>query len=160
MEHKNLDQIRTIAEVSSEFVGLKGMSHRERLARWAEILERQHGRQLRALMGTEFVSREERARMRMDNSPLTVAFEDPILRAEGLQSDRFGDAVAFFGLTEHDAHNLVCYCRHGRTMECDAVARDVRMLATYKAIGEYVTTRTAVVAGSVMAAAATIFMVF
>ncbi len=152
MKLKNLDEIRNVAEVRTEFAPVKPMSHRERLQRWAEILERQNGRQLRSLMGTEFVSREERMKMRIDDSPLTVAFDDPILRAEGLQSDRLGDAVTFFGLSDHDAHNLVCYCRHGRTMNAEAVARDVRMIATYKGVAEFVTTRTVAFAGAALAA--------
>lgn len=154
MEYKNLDEIRGLAEVRGDLAPMKALSQRERLKRWAEVLQRQEGRQLRSLMGTEFVSREERARMRIDNSPLTVAYEDPILRAAGLQGDKFGDAVGFFGLGENDVHNLVCYCRHGRTMMAEAVARDVRTLATYRAIADFVTARTVVAGASVLAAAA------
>lgn len=154
MEYKNLEQIRDLAEVRADLAPLKSMTHRERLQRWAEVLQRHEGRQLRSLMGTEFVSRDERAKMRIDNSPLTVAFEDPILRAEGLKSDKFGDAVEFFGIGENDAHNLVCYCRHGRTMMAEAVARDVRTLATYKAVADFVTTRTVVAGASALAAVA------
>lgn len=154
MEYKNLEQIRDLAEVRADLAPLKSMTHRERLQRWAEVLQRHEGRQLRSLMGTEFVSRDERAKMRIDNSPLTVAFEDPILRAEGLKSDKFGDAVEFFGIGENDTHNLVCYCRHGRTMMAEAVARDVRTLATYKAVADFVTTRTVVAGASALAAVA------
>ncbi len=154
MKYKNLEQIRDVAGVHVDFAPAKPMSHRERLTRWAELLERQGTRQLRSLMGTEFVSREERAKMRIDNSPLTVAFEDPVLRAEGLKSDRLGDCVEFFALSDHDAHNLVCYCRHGRTMMAHAVARDVRMVATYKAIADFITTKTVIAGASALAAAA------
>lgn len=160
MEYKNLEQIRKVAEVRVDLAPLSTMSHRERLLRWAEVLEGQSGRQLRSLMGTEFVSRDERVKMRIDNSPLTVAFDDPILRAEGLKSDRLGDAIQFFDLSEHDAHNLVCYCRHGRTMLAEAVARDVRMVATYKAIASFLTTRTVVAGASALSAVAAVFMVF
>lgn len=160
MEYKNLEQIRDVAGVHLDFAPSKPMSHRERLSRWAELLERQGTRQLRSLMGTEFVSREERAKMRIDNSPLTVAFEDAILRAEGLRSDRLGDAVDFFALSDHDAHNLVCYCRHGRTMMAQAVARDVRMVATYKAVAEFITTKTVIAGASAMAAVAVAIAAF
>ncbi len=160
MEYKDLDQIRALADVRSEPVAPPPMSHRERLMRWAEVLERQPGRQLRSLMGTEFVSRGERIKMRMDNSPLTVAYDDPILRAEGLTSDRLGDAITFFGLSDHDAHNLVCYCRHGRTMLAESVARDVRMVATYKAVAAFLTTRVAFAGASVLGGLAAALMVF
>lgn len=154
MEYKSLDHIRDVAEVHADLTPHQTMTHRERLLRWADVLQRHEGRQLRSLMGTEFVGRDERAKMRIDNSPLTVAFEDPILRADGLKGDRFGDAVEFFGIGENDAHNLVCYCRHGRTMMAESVARDVRTLATYKAIADFVTTRTVVAGASVLAAMA------
>jgi hypothetical protein len=154
MEYKSLDQIRDLAEVRADLTPQPTLSHRQRLQRWAEVLQRHEGRQLRSLMGTEFVSRDERVRMRVDNSPLTVAFEDPILRADGLKGDRFGDAIEFFGVAENDVHNLVCYCRHGRTMMAEAVARDVRTLATYKAIADFVTTRTVVAGASALAAVA------
>lgn len=160
MEYKNLDEIRDLAEVRHDLAPLKVMSHRERLQRWAEVLQRHEGRQLRSLMGTEFVNREERAKMRIDNSPLTVAFDDPVLRSEGLKSDRFGDAITFFGITESDAHNLVCYCRHGRTMMAEAVARDVRTLATYKAIADFVTTKTVIAGATTMAALAVAVTLF
>lgn len=154
MEYKNLDDIRDVAEVRPVFRDAKPMTQRERLLRWAERLERQKGRQLRSLMGTEFVTREERSVMRSDNSPLTVAFEDPALREEGLKSDRLGDAVDFFGLSDHDVHNLVCYCRHGRTMLAEAVARDVRIIAGYKAIAQYLTPKTVVAGMSALATVA------
>lgn len=154
MEYKNLDEIRGLAEVHGDLAPIRTLTQRERLKRWAEVLQRQEGRQLRSLMGTEFVSREERARMRIDNSPLTVAYEDPILRTAGLPGDKFGDAVTFFGLGENDVHNLVCYCRHGRTMMAEAVARDVRTLATYRAVADFVTARTVVAGASALAAVA------
>lgn len=154
MEYKSLEQVRDLAEIRADLTPHQTLTQRERLNRWAQVLQHHEGRQLRSLMGTEFVSRDERAKMRIDNSPLTVAFEDPILRADGLNGDRFGDAVEYFGISDHDAHNLVCYCRHGRTMMAEAVARDVRTLATYRAIADFVTTRTVVAGASVLAAAA------
>lgn len=160
MKYRNLDQIRDVAEVHADPAPIRPMSHRERLLRWAEVLERLEGRQLRTLMGTEFVSREERAKMRFDNSPLTVAFDDPILRAEGLRGDRLGEATEFFDLSDNDGHNLVCYCRHGRSVSAETVAREVRVVATYKAIAEFVTTRTVIGGASVLAAAAVVFAAF
>jgi hypothetical protein len=106
-----------------------GMSRRERLERWAELLEQQSERRLSTIEGTEFGDRREREAKRADSSPLTVAFEDPILRAEGLRGDRVGDAVEFFDLSHGEVHRLVCYCHHGRTVSPGTVAAGLRMMA-------------------------------
>jgi hypothetical protein len=58
-----------------------------------------------------------------------VAFEDPILRVEGLRGDRVGDAVEFFDLSHDEVHRLVCYCHHGLTVSPGTVAARVRMMA-------------------------------
>jgi hypothetical protein len=125
MKHQSLEQIALEADVHPG----TGMSRRERLERWAELLERQPDRRLCAIEGTEFGDRREREAKRADGSPLTVAFEDPILRAEGLRGDRVGDAVEFFDLWQNQVHYLVCYCHHGRTVSPGTVAARVRMMA-------------------------------
>ncbi|WP_201861379.1 hypothetical protein [Microvirga soli] len=70
--------------------------------------------------------------LRADNSALTVAFEDPVLRDEGLQSDTLADAITFFGLSECDAHYVLCSCLNGQTMTAGAAALKVRGLAGQK----------------------------
>jgi hypothetical protein len=79
MKYKSLEQIAPDADVHP---GL-GMSRRERLERWAELLERQPNRRLSTIEGTEFGRRREREAKRADSSPLTVAFEDPLLGLRG-----------------------------------------------------------------------------
>jgi predicted protein tyrosine phosphatase len=125
MKYQSLEQIALEADVHPGM----GMSRRERLGRWAELLERQPSRRLSTIEGTEFGGRREREAKRADSSPLTVAFEDPILRVEGLRGDRVGDAVEFFDLSHDEVHRLVCYCHHGRTVAPGTVAARVRMLA-------------------------------
>jgi hypothetical protein len=125
MKYRSLDQIAGEADVHVA----AGMSRRQRLARWAEALEQQPERPLCSIEGTEFGPRRERRAKRADRSPLTVAFADPVLRAEGLRGDRVGDAVDFFRLSESDVHRLVCYCHHGRTVAAGAVAARVRVMA-------------------------------
>jgi len=127
MLHKSLDEIGQVAEVQSDLALRPRMSRRERLERWAEVLERQQGRRLRSLYETEYVvNRLEHDAMRTDNSPLTVAFEDPVLRAEGLAGDTLGDAMKFFELSRWEAHRIVCYCYHGLTLSAKEAARAVR----------------------------------
>lgn len=126
MEYRTFDQLRRVADVHAE---QRSMSRRERLERWAEVLGREPSRRLRSLGEIEFKTKEERHVMRSDNSPLTVAFHDPILRAEGLASDRLGDAVSFFELSDGQAHRLLCSCMNGWSMLAGTTARRVQRIA-------------------------------
>jgi hypothetical protein len=125
MKYQSLEQIALEADVHPGM----SMSRRERLERWVELLERQPHRRLATIEGTEFGSRREREAKRADHSPLTVAFEDSVLRAAGLRGDRVGDAVEFFDLSHGEVHRLVCYCHHGQTVLPGTVAARVRMIA-------------------------------
>jgi len=128
MEFASRDQIAGLAELHRAESGLR--TRAERLARWAEVLRRGPDRILRSLGEIEFVPEAEREALRVDGSPLTVAFEDPVLRAAGLGSDRYGEAVAFFGLSEREAHRLLCSCMNGWSMRSGVVGGRVERLAT------------------------------
>ena len=130
MRHQTQDQLHKVAEIRSDPTHL-AMTRDERLARWAELLEQQPGRPLAALPGTEHHPAATRDTMRNEGSPLTVAFEDPILRAEGLKDDTYGEAKRFFEVTDWQLHNIVCYCHVGARMQASRAARYVRA-----AIGE------------------------
>ncbi len=127
MEHKPVETLRGVAEVREFKQGF--LSRRERLERWAELLERQPKRRLRSLGEIEFTPEEKRPELRSDESPLTVAFEDPVLRADGLKSDKLGDAMEYFDLSERAAHRLLCSCMNGWSMEAGSTARKVHRLA-------------------------------
>jgi hypothetical protein len=127
MEHKPVETLRGVAEVHEFKQGF--LSRRERLERWAEVLERQPKRRLRSLGEIEFTPEDKRPELRSDESPITVAFEDPVLRADGLRSDKLGDAVEFFDLSDRAAHRLLCSCMNGWSMEAGVTARKVRRLA-------------------------------
>ncbi len=129
MEHKPFAEVNRVADVRS-VSPKRPMTRRERLERWAEVLEREPTRELKSLEEIEWKSKAERRAVRADSSPLTVAFEDPVLRAEGLASDRLGDASDFFKLSAHDAHLALCSCIHGRSMQASVAAYRVRHLAT------------------------------
>jgi hypothetical protein len=137
MKYQSLEQIAVEAEVHPGI----GMSRRERLERWAELLEQQPNRRLSTIDGTEFGSRREREAKRSDHSPLTVASEDPVLRAEGLGGDRVGDAVEFFDLAHREVHRLVCYCHHGLTVLSGSVAARVRMTARQNETSDSIASR-------------------
>ena len=125
MKYKNWEQIAREADVYPA----GGMSRSERLERWAELLAQQPDRRLSTIDGTEFGFRQARRAKRADDSPLTVAFQDPVLRAEGLRGDRVGDALDFFELSEGDVHHLVCFCHYGQTVSAGAVAARLRVMA-------------------------------
>ena|SRR3712207_5354020 len=121
MEHKHLDQLRSVADVQP-----KPMTRKERIERWIGLLERDPSRRLNSLGEIEFKPPAERALIREDNSPLTIAYEDPVLRADGLAGDRLGDVMRYFELSEGEAHYALCSCLGGRSMEASSFAQRLR----------------------------------
>lgn len=126
MKHTRLNEIEHVADLSP--AETRQMIRRERLERWATALERHKG-VLKPLYRVEYVTPAERAQLRGDDTPLSVAFADPVLRSEGLASDRLGDAKKFFELSEHEAHYLLCDCHYGGTMTGEGVASRIRGVA-------------------------------
>ena len=133
MEHKTRDEIRDIADVLPSCLQARPLSKHERLELWVEALEREAGRRLRTLFEIEYAPAAKRAGLRADDSPLSVAFNDPRLRAEGLAGDTIGDATAFFGISEIELHNILCFCHSGETMSAETAAARVRAAATREA---------------------------
>ncbi|MGH6929020.1 MAG: hypothetical protein ACREEV_11940 [Dongiaceae bacterium] len=155
MEHKSLDRIRAVADVLPSWLGVRPLSKCERLERWAEAPEREGGRRLKTLFEIEYVTPLRRRALRADDSPLNVAFKDPTLRAQGLAGDTVGDATAFFGISEWEIHNILCFCHHGDTMSAEVAAMRVRAAAIHYA--RYTVPRgRAMVFGSFMAVLAAI----
>src|SRR3546814_21056995 len=105
------------------------MSRRERLERWADLLDAAAPRRLLSLHELEWLPLAKRAALRANGSALSVAFADPMLREAGLPSDRFGDAVSFFDVSEPDMHRLLCSCLNGRYVAAAQLATEVRQLA-------------------------------
>ena len=131
MLYRSLDRIATEADVlaAPDLPASPGLSRRERLERWAELLEREPERRLRALHGIEYGTPDERVAYRADGSPLAVAYADPVLRAAGLEGDTVGDAAEFFGLSHEQLHELLCFCHHGGTVSASTAAAQVRTFA-------------------------------
>jgi hypothetical protein len=124
MRHQRIEAIgagAALVEVKSP-----RLSREQRLARWAELLEREPQRKLKALWRVEYVRAEQRALLRCDDSPISVAFADPVLRDDGLEGDTLGDAERFFELSSPDAHHLLCDCHYMGRMDGETVARRVR----------------------------------
>jgi hypothetical protein len=87
---------------------------------------------LNTLWRTEFASPHMRRSMRADNSPLTIAYDDPVLRAAGLNDDSYGEAKHFFEISDRHLHWLTCSCHHGKQISAKAAARCVRTIASYE----------------------------
>lgn len=132
MKYYALDQLQSVAEVNQ---GYPAMSRRERLERWAEVLERNPHRLLSTLHQTEHQLASARAAMRADNSPISVAYYDTALRAAGLAGDSYGDAQLFFDLSDRELHEVICYCHFGSTVSSAAAAHCVRSLLVEKRPG-------------------------
>jgi hypothetical protein len=137
MEHKTLDEIRDVADILPSWLRARPLSKRERLERWAWALEREGRRRLKTLVEIEYAPPTRRAAFRADNSPLSVAFSDPRLRAEGLAGDTVGDATAFFGISERQLHQILCSCYHGDTISAKAAATRVRVAARHWAMWRF-----------------------
>ncbi len=127
MKHQNIDQLGAVAEIVP-FEIRKKLSRRERLERWAEVLDANPCK-LNALNRIEYMGPKERPQARVDNSPLEVAFKDPMLREDGLTGDRLGDAMAFFQLSDRQAHRLFCDCHYAGSMTGSGLAVRLRRIA-------------------------------
>ena len=129
MKHQTLDQLHAVAEVEP-LATCPIMTREQRIERWAELLEQNPARCLGALTGTEHLSPEARNVARGAGSPITVAYEDPVFRAMGLEDDTYGEAKRFFELSDWQLHNIVCHCHVGATMQARWAAARVRRTIT------------------------------
>lgn len=128
MKYERLDELVSKAAIfSSQDEGRK-LTHRERIERWAMLLD-QHQGGLVPFMRTEYLNEEARRALRADNSPLALAFSDPILRGDGLSNDTLGEGKAYFGLSERTAHRLLCDCHYSGSMTGKQVASRLRSAA-------------------------------
>ena len=134
MRHISIDQLRRVAAVPRA----KPLTRRERLARWAKLLNREPQRLLTTLVGTEYATKENRDTIRAANSPFSIAFDDPLLRAIGLKDDTYGEAKRFFELSDRQLHNIVCACHFGGGVPAALVARHVRSAERSSAFSENV----------------------
>ncbi|PSJ61862.1 hypothetical protein [Kumtagia ephedrae] len=125
MKHQIPDEIISTAELIPLIGNPAKLSAGERIELWAKALER-HGGPLSALRRLEHLSSDELRAYRGGNTPLTVAFSDPVLRAHGLKGDSLGDAMDFFALSDRDAHWLLCDCHHVGTMTGAGLAKRLR----------------------------------
>ncbi|MDW9641368.1 hypothetical protein GOB48_05920 [Sinorhizobium meliloti] len=134
MKHQAIEQLQAVAEVKQD-LPRRTLSRKERLERWAELLERDPHRRLSTLHETEYQPARVRAAMRGDGSPISVAFEDPVLRTAGMENDSYGEARRFFELSDEQLHKVICYCHFGATVSASTAARHIRAMLVEKQPG-------------------------
>ena len=125
MKHQTLEQLQVVAEVDQGY-SRQTMSRTERLERWAQLLEWNPERRLSTLHQTEYQPDDVRAIMRGDDTAISIAFHDHVLRGSGLKNDSYGEAKRFFELTDGQLHEVICYCHFGATVSAATAAHHVR----------------------------------
>ena len=130
MEHKKSEDLQEIAHVTKPHE----LTRDERLERWALALENCGRPRLRTLSETEHRPTDERLAMRADQSVISVAFEDPILRLAGMRNDTYGEALRFFELTDHQLHEMLCDCHFGSSIAAQHAAWSVRRAKSHKSL--------------------------
>jgi hypothetical protein len=135
MQYKTREYLTKVAHVHAEGAQEYRLLRRERLRRFADVLDRFQG-PVSLLSRVEYLPASEQMLLRDDQSPLTVAFNDPVLRAEGLEGDRFVDAIRFFQLTRWEAHELFCDCHYSGRITPAKIARRARLIANRQSVGE------------------------
>ena len=138
MEYKPLIELQAIADVTLPDTQTS-MTREQRLERWIGLLRSEPERRLRSLQEIEHLSDACRRECRADNSPLTVAYDDPALRSAGLRSDRVGDCTAFFELSDEQVHHAFCSCHVGIMMTGSEAARRLRRVMRRDAFRKKVT---------------------
>lgn len=126
MRRQSLHDIQKTANVYHRYPQYDLSSQRGRLERWNDLLRHEPVRLLTTFTNTEDLSPEMRDGLRCEESPVSVAFADPLLREAGLAGDTYGDARRFFGLSDRQLHRIVCYCHHGAQTYAAGVACQVR----------------------------------
>jgi hypothetical protein len=131
MEHRPLDELRdraSVVELEACVAESPRALRRARLQRFAKVLA-QHDGVVTLFSRIEYMPEQERLPLRVDNSPLEIAYRDPLLRAQGLASDRLGDGMAFFELSPGEAHRLLCDCHYTGWVTGEMVAERSRSIA-------------------------------
>ncbi|MEW9310668.1 hypothetical protein [Labrys neptuniae] len=125
MLHQSLDELRLKADILPLQSEPRLLTRAERRERWAQLLDR-HDVPLIPFQRIETYSKTARGSLRVDHGPVALAYDDPVLRADGLAGDTLGDACAYFELSPGLAHRLLCDCQYRGTMTGPKVAAKLR----------------------------------
>ena len=136
MKHSTFDQLKYSATITETPSLSQRDVRRERLLRLATLLDNHTG-PIKLFRGLEFLKDGDRVSLRCDNSPFSIAFADAFTRRDGLASDEYGQGIRYFGLTDDQAHQLLCDCHfHSQRPTAQMIAYRVRALARQKSLRE------------------------
>jgi hypothetical protein len=128
MKHQTPEQLREAAAIVAANP-LTTMTRKERLNRWADLLE-VHPGSIEALYRIEYLTEADRRAYRgSESTPLAIAFSDPVLRGDGLRGNTLGDAMDYFAMNDEDAHRLLCDCHYMGSLTGHSLAARLRRYA-------------------------------
>ena len=111
---------------------VKPMTRRQKLERWVQVLREQYCNVLLAnLRRIEYMNEQQFNAAREDNSILTAAANDPVLKEAGLQNDTVGEARRFFELTSGQLHSMTCFCLSASESTGKEAAARIERSASY-----------------------------
>ncbi len=142
MESRTREEIARLARLTrvdgGDAPAPNWMVRRRRLERLASLLDA-HQKPVQLFLAMEWVPKKERPALRQDGSPLTIAYDDPHFRREGLAGDSVGEGMAFFHLSMRQVHALFCECMYAHSPEQETsklVAERIRSLAAKRTLAE------------------------
>ncbi len=128
MKHQTPEQLRDAAAVVAANP-IVTLSRRERLHRWADLLD-QHNGPMQALYRIEYLPEaERRAYDGGTDTPIAIAYGDPVFRGDGLAGNTLGDAMDYFAMSDEDAHHLLCDCHYMGSLTGHNLAARLRRYA-------------------------------
>jgi hypothetical protein len=86
------------------------MTRLQKFQRWIEVLRQRGEERIANLRRLEYRDAATTAVYREENSILTVAANDPVLKDAGLKNDTVGEAKRFFELQDYELHSMSCNC--------------------------------------------------
>lgn len=150
MKHVALEDVALIADLVP--APTLALSRRQKLERWVYLLKREPSRELDTLERMESLPCDERKALRAENSVLSVAYADPVLRSAGLKGDTVGEAMRFFELSFGHLHELTCSCLNHNQVRAGRFARRLEISQGLRQSRLYVVAGTLAVSATIVAA--------
>lgn len=132
MKYQPLSELKSVEYARVEPLR-PGELRRRRLERLARVLENHTG-PVRLFSQVEAIPGRRRRSLRRECSPFSIAYLDPVFRAEGLAGDTIGEGSYFFGLSSSETHELVCDCHYFGPVSGHTVAERARYLAAHPSL--------------------------
>lgn len=133
MKHQAIEQLQGVAEVKQD-LPRRTLSRKERLQRWAELLNGILTDAFDAARDRVSASESPRGHARRRFADLRrLRGSGP--RTAGMENDSYGEARRFFELNDEQLHKVICYCHFGATVSASTAARHIRAMLVEKQPG-------------------------